>query len=499
VSAARPPEGDQRRSAQREGSPTMCRPALLWYGDDFTGATDTLGTAARAGLRALLFLRQPTDAQLAAAGALDCVGLAGAARSMAPDDMRVELAHVVPLFHKLGARVLHYKLCSTFDSAPAVGSIGVALQTLRAALPGACTAIVGGQPDLGRYCVFGHLFARAGSAGEVHRIDRHPTMSRHPVTPMGESDLRRHLALQGLTQLGLLPFTALRGTPATLRAQWEALAESAPDGVLFDVADNEDLARIGPLLWDEALRMPLIVAGASGVVQALAHAMADASSGSPTWPAAPAAPASATSSGPEASLTSPELAAPLPAAPTAPQAAGPRAVGVAPARGPVLVMAGSLSPVTAEQVRAAVSFDKLWLDPQALVADPAARAEAGRRITALLREGRHVLACTVAPGDAGPQLVDARALAIAGGAVLAEVLAAMPLARVGVAGGDTSSHAVQALDAWGLSYLAAVAPGVALCRLHSDNPTLDGTEIALKGGQMGTADAFERLVHGHRA
>jgi uncharacterized protein YgbK (DUF1537 family) len=80
--------------------------------------------------------------------------------------------------------------------------------------------------------------------------------------------------------------------------------------------------------------------------------------------------------------------------------------------------------------------------------------------------------------------------------VLAGVLAATPLTRVGVAGGDTSSHAVQALDAWGLSYQAALAPGVALCRLHSEHPALDGLEIALKGGQMGGEDFFERLVHG---
>jgi hypothetical protein len=36
--------------------------------------------------------------------------------------------------------------------------------------------IVGGQPSLGRYCVFGHLYAPAGQGGEVHCIDRHPTM-----------------------------------------------------------------------------------------------------------------------------------------------------------------------------------------------------------------------------------------------------------------------------------------------------------------------------------
>jgi len=67
---------------------------------------------------------------------------------------------------------------------------------------------------------------------------------------------------------------------------------------------------------------------------------------------------------------------------------------------------------------------------------------------------------------------------------------------VGVAGGDTSSLAVGALDAWGLSYLAQLAPGTALCRLHSEAPGLDGVEIMLKGGQMGSQDVFERLVHG---
>ncbi|WP_326540654.1 four-carbon acid sugar kinase family protein [Pseudorhodoferax sp.] len=426
-------------------------PALLWYGDDFTGATDTLGTAARAGLRALLFLRPPTDAQLAAAGPLDCVGLAGSARAMAPEAMRAELAPVVPLFRRLGARVLHYKLCSTFDSAPGIGSIGVALQTLRAALPpDTRTAIVGGQPDLGRHCLFGNLFARAGSAGEVHRIDRHPTMARHPVTPMAEADLRRHLALQGLEQLALLPWPALRATD--LWDHWQRTADSAPDGVLFDVADNADLARIGPLLWREAARAPLLVAGASGVVQALAPAMGA-----------------------------------VPVAASAP---------LAPARGPVFVLAGSLSPVTAEQVQAANSYEKLWLDAPALAGDAAYRGHSAQRIAALLQQGHHVLACTVALRQAGPQPLDARALARAGGALLAQVLAARPLARMGVAGGDTSSLAVQALPAWGLSYAGAVAPGVSLCRVHSDDATLHGSEIALKGGQMGAPDLFERLVHG---
>jgi uncharacterized protein YgbK (DUF1537 family) len=80
--------------------------------------------------------------------------------------------------------------------------------------------------------------------------------------------------------------------------------------------------------------------------------------------------------------------------------------------------------------------------------------------------------------------------------LLVRVLAQTPLRRVGVAGGDTSSHGVQALDAWGLSYVADMGAGASLCRVHSDDARLDGMEIMLKGGQMGTDDVFERLVHG---
>ncbi|HEX2114148.1 MAG TPA: four-carbon acid sugar kinase family protein, partial [Alphaproteobacteria bacterium] len=54
-------------------------PRIGYYGDDFTGATDTLATATQAGLRAVLFLAPPTQAQLDAVGPLDCLGIAGVA------------------------------------------------------------------------------------------------------------------------------------------------------------------------------------------------------------------------------------------------------------------------------------------------------------------------------------------------------------------------------------------------------------------------------------
>lgn len=430
-------------------------PHIAFYGDDFTGATDALGTATRAGLRTLLFLSVPDEARMHRVGELDCVGIAGAARSMSPEEMRAELAPVSRWFESLGASVLHYKCCSTFDSAPEVGSIGVAVHVLRPAVSQPWVAVVGGQPELRRYCVFGNLFAAAGHGGEVQRIDRHPTMSRHPVTPMYEADLRQHLALQGLDGLRSLAYPAYAEGAEAVHTSIEAMVSEGASGVLFDVARQEDLATLGEALSLSCrFGQSMLVVGPSSVLQAFASQHAT----------------------PIATLSR-----------------------VAPAQGSVLVLAGSLSPVTAKQVAAATSYEKVWLDPVALAAaEPAHLDTVAAQLCGLLAAGHNVLACTASPATGVDAGLSARALAHAGGALLARVLGATPVRRVGVAGGDTSSHAVQALDAWGLSYIAALSSGAPLCRVHSDEPTLDGIELMLKGGQMGDDDVFERLVHGTR-
>ena len=306
--------------------------------------------------------------------------------------------------------------------------------------------VLGGQPSLRRYCLFGHLFA-SGADGEVVRIDRHPTMSRHPVTPMHEADLRRHLAAQGLAPLALLPWTQLEA---------DGDADLLPEGdVLVDAARPEHVARIGRAIAQGPVGEGVLVVGPSSVVEAVVAAR--------PGPGRPAT-----------------------------QPARKRAAG------PVFVLAGSQSPNTARQVAAATSYQLVHIDAARLAdAAPAGYlAELVDTCMAHLSAGRPVLACTMPPPGAAPPatVADPRALAEAGGRLLAAVLARAPLARVGVAGGDTSSHAVLGLDAWGLSFMRRLAPGVSLCRLHSDQPELDGLELMLKGGQMGGDDLFERLL-----
>ena len=435
-------------------------PKICFYGDDFTGATDTLATATQAGLRSILFLRIPTARQLHVAGTLDCLGIAGAARAMGMAEMEAELEPVAAFFAGRAA-VTHYKICSTFDSAPQTGNIGTALRIWQRHVPNRFVAMIGGQPNLDRYCVFSHLFAAVRKGGEVFRIDRHDTMRRHPVTPLHESDLRLHLLAQQL-RVTAIHYPAYGLTDAALDEQVEQSVASGSDAILFDIAETAHLTAVGRVMWQRALRQPLLAIGASSVVQALCS----------YW----------------------QQQGQLPAANIS------HTGSIAAADGPVFVLAGSLSPVTTTQVEAARSFRHVLLDAQRLIGqDEQYIAEQLQSIAVQLRAGFNVLAGTAA-AHAGRQLLDtpdaARRLAQAGGDFLRRLLQLVPLRRVGVAGGDTSSYALKALDVWGLSYLGNLAPGVALCQAHADTPHLHGMQVMLKGGQMGSVDLFELLVHG---
>jgi len=76
------------------------------------------------------------------------------------------LAPVFPQLAAHGASIIHYKLCSTFDSSPVVGSIGRAIERGLAMFGSRFVPIVAGAPALGRHCVFGNLFARCGAESE---------------------------------------------------------------------------------------------------------------------------------------------------------------------------------------------------------------------------------------------------------------------------------------------------------------------------------------------
>jgi uncharacterized protein YgbK (DUF1537 family) len=455
---------------------------LAFYGDDFTGSTDALEVLAFAGLDCALFLDVPDAQALRELGPFDAIGVAGASRAMSPDEMDAQLAPVLAAMSRLPVALVHYKVCSTFDSSPAIGSIGRVMDLSRAAFGDTAIPIVAATPALGRYCAFGNLFARSATDGRVHRIDRHPIMSVHPVTPMHEGDLARHLGAQTATPIAGFTLPQFALDREAMAAEFGRLVDSTRGGaVLLDGTTTEQLTDTGRLLDGLARgrETPLFCIGGSGLEYALTQ----------WW----------------------REAGVLPAAPTTHD----RFEGVP----QVLAVSGSASPLSALQIDAALAagFADLAIDAAALVAgsDPGAElARLAEQALLALRAGRSVMLHS-ARGPQDPR-IEAMLAALTrqgmtreqarheGGRLLGQrlgqlvdgLLRAHRLERLLLSGGDTSSHVTQRLAPQALRVLARLAPGAPLCRAISREPHLAQLEIALKGGQMGQPDYFVKALRG---
>ncbi len=417
---------------------------ISYYGDDFTGSTDVMEALASHGVETVLFTRLPSPHEFSPFANHAAVGLAGTSRSQSPRWMDENLPSAFSWLKSLNARYCHYKVCSTFDSAPLVGSIGRGVEIGAQVFKQAMVPLVVGAPQLKRYTFAGNLFA--GYQGEIWRIDRHPVMSRHPVTPMHEADLRLHLARQTVF-------------PAVLaNHHW-------PDsGIgLFDVYDTHTQLSAGEALLDWKGGF---VAGSSGIEYALVKAMTK-----------------------RGAISSSANFAPLSAVPQ------------------TIVVSGSVSPTTERQIRHALQhgFEAVAVDALRLaqlrigmINDTIAKA------LEIIGAGKSPLIHT-ALGPASDE--GARLNAIADGrrnigeglgAILRAVLGTAKLRRAIIAGGDSSSHALGQLDIYALTTRMPLpaTPGSPLCTAYSGAPELNGIDIALKGGQVGGDDYFASLRDG---
>ncbi len=445
-------------------------PLLTFYGDDFTGSSAVMEVLAFAGLPTVMFLDVPSPTLLDRLQGRKAYGIAGISRSKSPDWMSAELPRYFTALKALGAPLMHYKTCSTFDSAPYLGSIGRAIEIGLASTGQDWTPLVVGAPAIGRYQMFGTLFAALD--GMVHRLDRHPIMSRHPATPMAEADLCRHLDQQTDLPKAVIDWRTLlagKGHDAVAQAR-----QSGASILALDAFDGATLAATGKILWDLAEREGVFATGSQGVEYALvAH-----------WQKA-------------------GLAAEAPAN-TSLQAAL-----------PLLVVSGSCSQITARQIATAAQegFHIVPVDATAALHEDSWAAEcarSAREIEMALSQGRNTLACTArGPEDpaiaalntaldhslVNPQIVHAR-IGSGLGQLVRQARQTAGLKRAIFSGGDTSGHAMLAVGAEALEPLARLAPGVPLMRVSSTNAQMDGMEVALKGGQMGESSLFVRAARG---
>jgi 3-oxoisoapionate kinase len=450
---------------------------IAFYGDDFTGSTDAMECLELNGIPAVLFLDPPTLEQVRRFPDVRGVGVAGISRTLSPEQMSGELIPKFEALRSLGAPFVHYKICSTFDSSPTMGSVGRAIDIGWEVLHPSMVPMMVGAPFLRRYVVFGNLFARVGET--TYRLDRHPTMSKHPVTPMPEADLRLHLAEQTTRPSGLVDLWHMDSrSDEELDAQIQNLRDSGVQIVFFDTLTDRHMLQIGRIVWSLRGEHPVFLVGSSGFEYALGMYLQ--------------------------SIDLLQKPAPL----------------VSPGRADqLLVMSGSCAPPTAEQIHFVLQrgFHGVRLNAPDLV-DAAtqadARAEAVEAAVNLLTEENSVVLYS-ALGPEDPAIAQTRTrlealgqnpdasghrLGTQQGLVVREILERRPsLRRVVVCGGDTCGYASRQLGIYALRIVLPVMPGAPLCRACSEQTRFDGLQIVLKGGQNGSADYLARVFYGLQA
>lgn len=425
-------------------------PTLGFVADDLTGASDVLAQAHRHGLEAALVIGNvplPTDA--------DVVGIAGPARSLGGEAFDELVRNDLVRVAALDLDVLLYKVCSTFDSSPTIGSIGRGIELLHERFTRhGPIPVAPAQPQFGRYTAFSHHYA--AHAGRVHRLDRHPVMSRHPSTPMGEADLRRVLAeqLESTHTVGWLHLPAY--DDGTFAQAWaNQRRDPAAAAFVVDAVTDRHLDTIARSLTDDSRSPPAIVVGSGGIMAALARTTAHAETRTP---------------------------------------------GLQRADGPVLAVSASASSVTAHQINDALAHG--WVDvpvPSELLTtdDEGLLAQLDTRVTAALRAGTDVVVHTTLGADdprysaSGP--VDPTHVGALIGGLAARVASAGLTRDVAVFGGDTSSHALIAMGVRELRVADQFVPIGPVCRTDNQSP-LAGGRLLLKGGQVGPPDILRRFA-----
>lgn len=413
--------------------------------DDFTGGTDVAVAFRRAGLRTVMLFGIPTDDT--ALPEHDAVVIALKSRTIEPAVAVRQSLDAAEWLRGHGVSQYFFKYCSTFDSRPE-GNIGPVADALADLLGAPVAAVVPSSPEHNRTQYMGTLF-----------VDRQPLaespMRNHPLTPMRDSSIVRVLESQTERAVSLIDHRDVRRGRERIRA---LLDSAAVDGVRYAVIDalgDDDLREIGFACVDDVL-----VTGAAGLAEGLGRARV---------------------------ARRPDRDRPLGGGDL-------DAVGHVDAA----VLAGSCSARTLEQIaHMRITHDSYRLDAVS-TPDPQALADAALAWFDRQRNDRAPLIYSSLPADqlraAQTVLGVDRASAILEQAMglIARGLVARGVARLVVAGGETSGAVVTALDVDGGVIGDEAAPGVPWIYTTGPAPIA----LLLKSGNFGDVALLARAVDG---
>lgn len=413
--------------------------------DDFTGATDLANMLVREGMRTIQTIGIPA----APVRDADAIVVALKSRTIPAADAVAQSLAALQWLQAQGCKQFFFKYCSTFDSTDA-GNIGPVAEALLAALGSDFTIACPAFPENGRTVYRGHLFVQDALLNESG-------MQNHPLTPMRDANLVRVLQRQSRGKVGLIGMDVIQHGPDKVRARMAELRKQGISLAIADAITTKDLYTVG-----EACGHLPLVTGGSGIALGL----------------------------PGNFVRSGLL---LDTGASSQAMAGLEQLST---RG--VVLAGSASQATQGQVAHwAARRPALRIDPLALARGEDLVSQALDFAQDYADEPVLIYATTT-PDEvraAQAQLGVERAghLVEQALASIAQGLYARGVARLVVAGGETSGAVVQALDVRALRIGPQIDPGVP-ATLAIDDEGQPQVALALKSGNFGTVDFFEKAL-----
>lgn len=245
-------------AASRDGAARAGQNPLVGVvADDVTGGSDVAVALSRHGLRTALWFDIP-GAGFPTEG-YDAVVIALKIRSIEAADAVGQARAATQWLREQGSTLIYFKYCSTFDSTSS-GNIGPVLDALADDVAADVVVTTPSSPEHGRTQYGGQLFVRGIPLAES-------PMRHHPLTPMTDSSLVRLLEAQSVHRAAVLPHDRVAGGTAAVRT---ALTEADTRYVLPDAINDKDLLTVGRAL----LNMPL-AAGAAGLAGGIAAAITE--------------------------------------------------------------------------------------------------------------------------------------------------------------------------------------------------------------------------------
>ncbi len=445
---------------------------LSFYGDDFTGTTSTAEALTISGIPTIIFVKPPTAQFLRNHfPEVHAIGVAGTSRSLPTENLVTILKPTFQRMKTYASPLFLYKICSTFDSSSEIGSIGRAIEIGLSVFSSKFIPILVAAPRFGRFTLFGNHFVVLGE--EVFRLDRHPSMSAHPVTPMQESDLRRHLAKQTDLECSLIPIlTLIKGREEVRKQVQDRLGRNIPL-ILFDTLSKAQLNTICSVIWDYTEDGKTLFCVGS---QEWGYGLAE------EWKRLGT------------------LRFKVDAKPTGRSEKGT----------PILVVSGSCAAIAGRQVEWAASHHYLdiGIQTEKLFEEIHRQREMDRvakEAVSALKIGRSVVIHS-AIGQNDPRIprtkrlvedlgmtsqdtVDVLGKAL--GELARKIVLTSKVRRLILSGGDTAGRVTQALGIWALQVGKSVGVPAPLCYVYSAYPETNGLQVAYKGGQVGGDNYFE--------